>query len=96
MGLNQDMRRFLSEAGREDLAQNAVGAVAFTDDGSTLYVHVLPHPEWKRVAQGRAFVLAWGDYERMPTLALRKALVREAGISLRDSVEAIIRWLDRR
>jgi hypothetical protein len=86
----------LDEAGREDLARKAVGAVAFTDDGSTLYVHVLPHPDWTRVARGRAFVLAWGDYEGRPTLALQKALVREAGIALRNNVEAIVRWLDRR
>jgi hypothetical protein len=96
MGLKHDLSFFLAGAGRADLAQQAVGAVAFTDDGSTLYVHVLPHPDWTRVARGRAFVLAWGDYEIQPTLALQKALVREARISLRDNIDAIIRWLDRR
>jgi hypothetical protein len=96
MTLKHDLRSLLAQAGREDLGQNAVGAVTFTDDGSTLYIHILPHPDWKRVAPGRAFVLAWGDYEGKPTLALRRALVQEARLSLRDSVEAIIRWLDRR
>ena len=61
---------------------------------STLYVHLLPHPQWRRVAPGRAFVLAWGDYEEAPSLALHKALVREARLALRDGLEEIIRWLD--
>ena len=82
------------KAGRSDLAAEALGGVSFTDDGSTLYVHVFARPDWVKVAPGRAFVLAWGDYDVRPALALRRALIEEARLSLRDNIESIARWLD--
>ncbi len=96
MGLESDLRLMLGEAGRPDLAREALGRVAITDDGAAYYIHVLPQATWRRLAPGRAYVLAWADHEAVGSLADCKEFVREGRRALRDRLEDIIRWLDRR
>lgn len=96
--LERDLRRLLSEQGRADLAEQAVGAVTFTDDGGTIYVHILPKEGWPYRAQGRAFVLAWEDYAPTGSSRLHcyRWLVSEARTSLRENADQIARWLEGR
>jgi hypothetical protein len=94
--LEHELGRLLQAIGREDLADAALGSVGFTDDGGSIYVHILPKPGWPHRAQGRAFVLAWEDYvpegsERMPCY---RWLVKEARTSLGENAGQIARWLE--
>jgi hypothetical protein len=88
------LRALLSARSRSDLATTAVGRVAFTDDGSTLYVHLLPRPEWIGERSGQAFVLAAADKDELPRLSGMRALVHEAELLLHDEIDHIVRWLD--
>ena len=94
--LERELRRLLSEHGREDLAE--AGVVGLTDDGGTIYVHLLPRPGWQGRAQGRAYVLAWEDYAPAGSDAMfcYRWLIGEARTSLRENISAVIRWLDGR
>jgi len=96
--LERELSRLLAERGRGDLANEAVGAVALTDDGGTIYVHLLPKEGWAHRAQGRAFVLAWEDYA--PAGSSRtfcyRWLVGEARTSIAENLDRIIRWLEGR
>lgn len=96
--LERELQRLLGERGRDDLVEQAVGSVGFTDDGGTIYVHLLPKEGWPHRAQGRAFVLAWEDY--VPEGASRfycyRWLIGEARKSLHDDIEKIARWLEGR
>jgi hypothetical protein len=93
--LERELRGLLAERGHADLAANAVGGVTFTDDGGTIYVHLLPREGWPYRAQGRAFVLAWEDYapEGSGRMHCYRWLVREARTSLHENADTIIRWL---
>lgn len=75
----------------------AVEGVGLTDDGGTIYVHLLPKAGSAR-AQGRAFVLAWHDYaeDRSQRLDCYRWLIAEAKLNLRDNVAEIVRWLEGR
>jgi len=88
----------LAARGREDLMQNALGEISLTDDGGTIYVHLLPRAGWAGRAQGRAFVLAWEDYA--PTgsgrLHCYRWLVEESKRSIEENADKIIRWLEGR
>jgi hypothetical protein len=96
--LERELGRFLLDRGQQDLADEAVGAITFTDDGGTIYVHLLPKQGWPGRAQGRAFVLAWEDYT--PDAAGRmycyRWLISEARTSIRDNIDMIARWLEGR
>ena len=96
--LEQELRQLLAGRGRADLAEQAVGAVTFTDDGGTIYVHILPKEGWPHRAQGRAFVLAWEDYvpEGSEHMHCYRWLVNEARTSLNENAEQITRWLEGR
>lgn len=96
--LERELRQLLTDCGRVDLADTAVGSVAFTDDGGTIYVHLLPKEGWPHRAQGRAFVLAWEDYapEGSGRLHCYRWLITEAKTSMRENVELIARWLEGR
>jgi hypothetical protein len=96
--LERELRQLLAERGRQDLGEEAVGAVTFTDDGGTIYVHILPKEGWPQRAQGRAFVLAWEDYapEGSGRMHCYRWLVNEARTSLRENAEQIARWLEGR
>jgi hypothetical protein len=92
--LERELERLLAQRGRDDLSQ--AGNVAFTDDGGTIYVHVLPRPGWPHRAQGRAFVLSWEDYAPPGSGALYcyRYLITEARTSLRDNLDDVIRFLE--
>lgn len=96
--LERELRQVLVEVGREDVAEAAVGAVSLTDDGGTIYVHLLPRVGWPHRAQGRAFVLAWEDYapEGSRRMHCYRWLVKEARTSLRENADKIARWLEGR
>jgi hypothetical protein len=96
--LERELARLLADLGRNELAEAALGSVRFTDDGGTIYVHVLPKEGWPHRAQGRAFVLAWEDYapERSGRLHCYRWLVTEARTSVRENAEQIARWLEGR
>jgi hypothetical protein len=96
--LERELRRLMVESGRQDLEEAAVGAITFTDDGGTIYVHLLPKEGWSERAQGRAFVLAWEDYtpDAKQTMYCYRWLVREARTSIRENVDKIARWLEGR
>lgn len=95
--LERELRRELAALGREKLMEAAVDGIGFTDDGSTIYVHLFPK-EGSAKAQGRAFVLAWQDYAPDPAQRLDcyRWLIGEARLSLRDSAAEIARWLEGR
>ena len=94
--LERELSRLLSERGRDDLSE--AGDIRLTDDGETIYVHLLPRPGWPHRAQGRAYVLSYEDYS--PTGSDRmycyRWLAREARTSMRDNIDGIIRWLEGR
>lgn len=94
--LERELRRLLSERGRDDLLE--AGDIALTDDGGTIYVHLLPRLGWPHRAQGRAYVLAWEDYvpEGNSTMYCYRWLIGEARTSLRENADAVIRWLEGR
>jgi hypothetical protein len=96
--LERRLGRALAQRCREDLVDAAVGSVGLTDDGGTIYVHLTPREGWPHRAQGRAFVLAWEDYEPDSGRRLEcyRHLVREAKLSLRDNMDRIVRWLEGR
>lgn len=96
--LERELRGLLVDSGRADLAGSAVGAMAFTDDGGTIYVHLMPKEDWPNRAQGRAYVLAWEDYAPRGSDRMHcyRWLVREARTSIRENVDGIARWLEGR
>jgi hypothetical protein len=92
--LERELRSLLTTQGREDLCE--AGDVRLTDDGETVYVHLLPRPGWPGRAQGRAYVLAWEDYapEGSDAMYCYRWLVKEARESMRDNISGIVRWLE--
>jgi len=83
--LERELRRLLVDTGHQSLTDAAVGAITFTDDGGTIYVHLLPKESWPHRAQDKA--------SRMHCY---RWLVKEARASLRENVDAIARWLEGR
>lgn len=76
------------------MLDKAFDRIAYTDDGSTLYVHILPKVEWWPDRRGRAYALAFADHWQLTTLASYRALLREAWLLLHDEVDDIVRWFD--
>ncbi|HET9477311.1 MAG TPA: hypothetical protein VFP63_07465 [Dehalococcoidia bacterium] len=94
--LERELRAALSAIGRADLIERAVGSIELTDDGETVYVHLLPKQGWPGRAQGRAYVLAWEDYapEGSDRMYCYRWLVGEAKRSIGENGEKIARWLE--
>jgi hypothetical protein len=92
--LEREFRQLLGSRGREDLLE--AGDIRFTDDGETVYVHLLPRPGWTKRAQGRAYVLSYEDYapEGSDRMYCYRWLVQEARTSLKDNIDGVIRWLE--
>jgi len=92
--LERELRRLLNEEGREDLLE--AGKIELTDDGGTVYVHLLPRPGWPLKAQGRAYVLAWEDYapEGSDVMYCYRWLIGEARRSMRENAGDMVRWLE--
>ena len=94
--LERELRAVLESIGRADLMEKAVGSIELTDDGETVYVHLLPRQGWPGRAQGRAYVLAWEDYapEGSDRMYCYRWLVGEAKRSIGENGEKIARWLE--
>ena len=92
--LERELERLLVEHEREDLLE--AGTIRFTDDGGTIYLHLLPRLGWPGRAQGRAFVLSWEDYspEGSDSMYCYRWLINEGRTSLRDNIDDVIRWLE--
>jgi hypothetical protein len=92
--LERELRRLLSEEGREDLLE--AGKIELTDDGGTIYVHLMPRPGWPLKAQGRAYVLAYEDYAPPGSgiMYCYRWLMGEARRSMRENRGDMIRWLE--
>ena len=91
--VERELRAALAGAGRGELAERALERVRFTDDGSTIYVHLYARPDWPAVRPGDVFVLAHADYPDLRTLADWRALLEEARLSAQDHLGTIVRWL---
>jgi len=94
--LERELRRELAGLGRDELMESAVGSIELTDDGETIYVHLLPKEGWTGIAQGRAFVLAWEDYapEGSGRMYCYRWLMGEAKRSIGENAGKIVRWLE--
>lgn len=95
--LERELRRELAQLGRDDLTDGAVAGIGLTNDGGTIYVHLLPGQGSARV-KGQAFVLTWQDYAENPCQRLDcyRWLIKEAKLNLRENVAEIVRWLEGR
>lgn len=89
-------REQLRAVGRPELAEEAVGWIGLTDDGSTLYVHLRPRQGWRGRLPGEAYVLAHADYPEVRGLAGVRVLLREARAQLLEDLPRIARWLQGR
>lgn len=89
-------RTLLRERGRDDLADRAFDAVHYTDDGTTLYVHIFARPSWPQRRPGQAYALAFADHTQLSTLADHRELLREAGLLLEDEIADIEGWFEGR
>ena len=94
--LERELRREFAALGCEDLMHQAVGSISLTDDGETVYVHLLPREGWTGRAQGRAYVLAWEDYAPPGSdhMYCYRWLMGEAKRSIAENGQKIVRWLD--
>ncbi len=93
--LEELLRQELARLGREDVFRRCVGHIAFTDDGSTIYVHLFPKAGGAK-RRGRVYVLAWHDYAPAPhhRLDCFRWLVQEAKLNIRYHAQDIARWLE--
>lgn len=92
--IERELVGMLHARGRDELAREALDGVRYTDDGTTLYVHIFAKPSWSRVRPGQAYVLAFADRAELGSLAAHRALLREAWLLLHDEIDDIIRWFD--
>jgi hypothetical protein len=92
--IRRELVALLAGRGRVDLGDAALDRVAFTDDGSTIYVHVLPKPSWPHRRAGQAYVLAYAEKRDLCTLADWRALLGEAWLLLHDEADDLVRWFD--
>jgi hypothetical protein len=95
-GIARVLRRRLVQAGRRELATDAVDRVRLTDDGTTIYIHIFMRPSWPRFRQGDAYPLAFADHPELATLAQWRAFHEEGRLLLEDDFDRIVRWLDGR
>jgi hypothetical protein len=94
--IERELREELMRVGRADLVARALDGVRFTDDGGTIYVHVLTRPDWAAVPDGDALVLANADYPDLRTCAQWRSFLEEARLYLHDELGRVVRWLDGR
>ena len=90
----RDLRRGLVAIGRDDLALRALDDVRFTDDGTTVYVHIYKQPAWRSYRAGDVYPLALADHPDLQRLGDWRALLREARLLLDDDFARIVTWLD--
>jgi len=92
--IERNLRRRLVAIGRDDLALRALDGVRFTDDGSTVYVHIFKQPSWRSYRAGDVYPLAFADHPDLRTLADWRAFLTEARLLLDDDFHRIVAWLD--
>lgn len=92
--LRSELIALLRARNREDLVQGALEDVVYTDDGSTLYIHILPKATWPRRRPGQAYVLAFADHPQVRSLSQHRALLEDAWFLLHDEIAGIVRWFD--
>ena len=68
----------------------------FTDDGGTIYVHVMARANWPAVRPGDALVLANADYPDLQTLVQWRDFLEDARLYLHDELGRVVRWLEGR
>ncbi|HEY8491976.1 MAG TPA: hypothetical protein VIO14_13420 [Dehalococcoidia bacterium] len=94
--LERELRLALRRAGRADLAEHAVGRIAFTDDGSEVFLHLFHNPAYTGKLAGTVFVLAHLDHEEIRSLQDYRWMVQEARHTFRDNLDEVIRFLQPR
>ena len=94
--IERELRRELARAGRPDLADAALDGVRFTDDGGTIYVHLMARSDWPAVRPGDALVLANADHPDLQTCAQWREFLEEARLYLHDELGRVVRWLEGR
>jgi hypothetical protein len=92
--IQRDLRRRLCAIGRDDLARDALDRVVFTDDGSTIYVHIMRKPSWRGYRSGDAYPLAFADHPDLQTCSQWREFLREARALLDDDFPRIVAWLE--
>ena len=92
--IERELRDELLRIARADLNEQALDGVRFTDDGGTIYVHVMARPDWPRVRVGDALVLANADYPDLRTCAQWREFMEEARLYLHDELDRVVRWLE--
>jgi hypothetical protein len=92
--IQRELVGLLHERGRDDLARDALDRVAYTDDGSTVYVHVFAKPSWPRRRPGQAYPLAFADHDQLGSLTRHRELLRDAHLLLGDEIGDIVNWFD--
>lgn len=94
--LTLETNALLRARGRDDLARDALDGVRYTDDGSTIYVHVFAKPSWPKRRPGQAYVLAFADHADLRSLAGFRELLHEAWLQLHDEIGDLTWWLEGR
>lgn len=94
--IERELRAELRRLGRDDLLQQALDGVRFTDDGGTIYIHVMARTDWQPVRPGHALVLANADYPDLQTCAEWRAFFEEARLYLHDELGRVLRWFEGR
>ena len=92
--IERELRDELLRIARADLNEQALDGVRFTDDGGTIYVHVMARPDWPHVRVGDALVLANADYPDLRTCAQWREFMEEARLYLHDELDRVVRWLE--
>ena len=93
--IERELREAIRRSSRPEL-EAGLKRVGWTDDGSTLYVHIFARPAWQRIRRGDGFDLAAADHADLHTLADMRALLEEARLYLHDETDRVLRWLDGR
>lgn len=92
--IERELRAALLRAGRAELERQALAGVELTDDGGTIYIHVMARPDWNAVRQGDALVLANADYPDLRTCAQWREFFEEGRLYLRDELARVVHWLE--
>ena len=94
--IERELREELQRVGRPELVEQALDGVRFTDDGGTIYVHIMARPGWEPVRDGDALVLANADYPDLQSCAQWRAFMEDARLYLHDELGRVVRWFDGR
>jgi hypothetical protein len=93
--IERELRLAIRRGRRPDL-EAGLERVGWTDDGTTLYVHIFARPEWPLVPEGDAFVLATDDRDKLQSCAAMREFLEEARLYLHDETDKVLRWLEGR